>query len=361
MNHIHLAVGLRFKLYEKIYMISKILSDGNIQAIDQVFNKTVIFTKKELIKQLDLGILNFEVHNRNSKNSICEANFKFDIDDIEFEKHKDEAIFKFNVIKPFIFKDNICRTRSAIIKRVEEVNSLENNKPLVQELFDSNFFCKVSVASIYRWINQYEDSNRDIRSLIPGYRNCGGKNKFRLSSVIIDFLQEEINDYYLSSERPTIRDLFDKIRERVADHNEFSDEKIKAPSYPSITHYIKSIPEYDLIAYRIGKRTAENKYGQVNGGVEVTYPLERVEIDGTPLDLIVTDEEGETIGRPTFILALDKLSRYPLGFSLSFGNESWQDVMLCIWHILKDKSYVNEKYPDIKNEWSAFGIPQIKK
>ncbi len=44
----------------------------------------------------------------------------------------------------------------------------------------------------------------------------------------------------------------------------------------------------------------------VRPGPSVTRPLERVELDHTPLDLIVVDEEDRLpIGRPTVTLALD--------------------------------------------------------
>ena len=358
MFHVKLQAGLKFKLGKSVYMISKLLSDGNVQAIEETFNETILLTQSEMIKELTAGNLCFEVKDMSTSITNNKTKFEYPINDIEFEKHKDRAIFKFNVIKPLITLNSFSIGRDKVKQRVEIVNSYKNNPTLAQQIFDSSFYSEVSVASVYRWIKQYQLSNRDIRSLIPGYSRSGGKNKPRMNSIVVDFIVEEIHNYFLNSQKVTVVELYLKIVHRVSDYNKFANEKISVPSYTTVTRYINTIPEYEFIAGRYNKRLAESKFGQVNAGVEVTRPLERVEIDGTPLDLIVTDEEGDIIGRPTFIAAIDKLTRCIVGFSLSFGGEGWQDVMLCIKHILMDKSYVKEKYKDIKNEWVAFGVPE---
>jgi putative transposase len=355
--HVKLQAGLRFKLGKNIYIISKILSNSNVQAIEETFNETIVLTQNQMIKELNAGNLCFEIKDMSTSISN-KAKFEYPTNDIEFEKHKDSAIFKYNVIKPLIMKNSFSIGRDAVKQRVDIVNSYKDNQILAQQVFDSNFYSEVSVASVYRWIKQYQLSNHDIRSLIPGYSRSGGKNKPRMNSILVNFIVEEIHNYFLNNQRVSITELYLRIVHRVSDYNQFINEKISVPSYSTITRYINTIPEYEFIAGRYNKRFAESKFGQVNGGVEVSRPLERVEIDGTPLDLIVTDEEGDNIGRPTFIVAIDKLTRYVVGFSLSFGGEGWQDVMLCIKHILMDKSYVKEKYKDIKNEWLAFGVPE---
>lgn len=358
MGVIRLKVGLRFKLNEQIYRIATMFQDGNVRVIGEKFQEEKIFTKKNLITELCTGNLKFEINDRNNKTKGSEIVLKSSINDSEFEKYRDEAIFRFNVIKPFVFSENLCRTKKDIINRVKQINSLEDNPSALLDMFNSSYFNKVSVASVYRWIKEFEESNRDLRSLVPRYMNCGGRGKNRLHNIIIEILIDEVENYYKTSIRPSSLDLYEKIKLRIDDYNKFSDKKIENPSYDTIARYTRNLSEYEKESSRIGKRSADNKFYQVNGGIEVTYPFERVEIDGTPLDLIVTDENGNKIGKPTFILAIDKLTRYPAGFSLSFGYEGWQDVMLCIRHILMDKSYVKEKYPSIKNEWLAFGTPE---
>ncbi len=358
MFHIKLHSGLRFKLENRIFIISRLLSDGKVETLDETFDEKILFTQKELIKQLDSGNLHFEIDSIKNKDKKADGNNEFDTSFFEFEKHKDKAIFRLNVIKPLIIGRNYLLGAKNVDKRVQEVNSYENNIEKAHEIFDSSYFKKVSRASIYRWVKDYEASNQDIRALIPGYSRSGGKNKARCSEIVLAFINEEISNFYFDKQRVSMYDLYINVVDKISDYNEFAEVKIDTPSYVSISRYINAIPEYALIANRFSKKTADNRFKQVNGGVEVKYPLERVEIDGTPLDLIITDEDGDVMPKPVFIAAIDKLSRSIVGFSVSFGGEGWEDVMLCIRHILMDKSYVKSKYTDIKNEWKAYGVPQ---
>lgn len=359
MFQVRLHTGLRFKLGNTIYLISKMLPEEKVEAIDESFNHSEIFTWKELIKQLDSGNLFFEVPNYNTQTSTATSQFEYNTNYLECEEHKDIAIFRLNVIKPLIAHKDYLIGSEIINQRVIKVNSYKDNLEKAREVFNSNYFKEVSKASIYRWIKRYEASSHDIRSLLPSYFRCGAKNKPRVNELVMDFINDEIQNFYQNKRRVSVYDLYIKIVHRVSEYNQFSDFKIKLPSYMTISRYVNKIPEYDLISNRYNKRTADNQFSEVDNGVEVRYPLERVEIDGTPIDLIVTDENGEVIGRPVLIIAIDKLTRYIVGFSISFGGEGWQDVMLCIRHIIMDKSYVRESYPDIKNEWKAYGIPQI--
>jgi putative transposase len=47
-----------------------------------------------------------------------------------------------------------------------------------------------------------------------------------------------------------------------------------------------------------------------------------------------------------------------VGFSICIGSVGWPEVMQCMRHIMMDKSYIKNKYPDIQNDWNVFGIPK---
>lgn len=61
--------------------------------------------------------------------------------------------------------------------------------------------------------------------------------------------------------------------------------------------------------------------------------LERVEVDHTPLDVIVINERtGLADGRPTLTLLLCRHSRMVLGFSIGFEPPSELSVMRALRH-----------------------------
>jgi putative transposase len=355
MHGVKLIVGIRFKLQNNIYKIAERLPNSTLEVIDEAFGDTKIFTNNEIIDYLSNGLLHFEVTGKNTIKSDANINISYTFDDIDNLAYRDEAIFRYEVIKPLI---NGYKTMAMVDARVAEVNDWKNNPNILNKSTFKKIY-NVSRASLYRWIKSYNESNGDFRSLVPSYQTCGGKNKVRISPIVMDFINESIKTAYLQQTRITIKDLRSIVMDKIFDYNQYSNNKLTCPPLSTFARYINKIPEYELVAGRIGKRIAERLFNPVGDGVKVTYPMERVEIDHTPVDVLIVDEMGEVIGRPYFVMAIDKLTRYPLGFGIGMSNGvGWTEVMECIRHILTHKSFVKEAYPFILNDWNAFGLPK---
>jgi putative transposase len=83
--------------------------------------------------------------------------------------------------------------------------------------------------------------------------------------------------------------------------------------------------------------------------------LERVEIDHTPLDLILLEDELLIpIGRPYLTLLVDVFSGCILGFHLSYKCPSYVSAAKAISHAIKAK---NLEHLSIKlqNDWPCHG------
>ena len=355
MHGVKLIIGTRFKLQNNIYKVIKRLPHSTIEVIDEDFGDTKIFTNNEIYSYLSSGLLHFEVSGKNTIKSTDKINTSYTFDDIDDLAHRDEAIFRYEVIKPLI---NGYKTMAMVDARVAEVKDWKNNPNILNKSTFKKIY-NVSRPSLYRWIKSYNESNGDFRSLVPSYQTCGGKDRARISPIVMDLINESIKSVYLQQTRITIKDLRSIVMEQILDHNQYSSDKLFCPPLSSFARYVNKIPEYELVAGRIGKRIAERLFNPVGDGVKVSYPMERVEIDHTPVDVIIVDEMGEVIGRPYFVMAIDKLTRYPLGFSIGMSNGvGWTEVMECIRHILTHKSFVKEAYPFILNDWNAFGLPK---
>lgn len=360
MSTVNLKAGISFKLNNSIYTIQKRLPNLRVEALDVQFNETKIFSNQELITYLSSGELKFEVFGKNtvSTNEVLRTQYEFE--DIENIKHKEKAIFKFEVIKPLLDIPYSKRNHNFIEKRVAEVNSWANNPKLASDnLNDCAYYKTISKSSVYRWLKEYEYSNGDFRSLIPGFHNCGGKNKSRIDKKVQEFINDSINELYLNKQRVTVKELRSEVIYRINEYNKFSIDKLQIPQTSTFYRMVNKIPEFELVASRFGAKRAENQFSPVGSGVTVSYPLERVEIDHTPVDVILVNESGDYIGRPYLILAVDKFTKHALGFSIGLSNGvGWTEVMECIRHIITDKSYIKDMYPFIENEWNAFGVPQ---
>lgn len=357
-----LKSGVRFKLNNEVYTILKRLPGMKIEVQDS-FNEIKIFTNEELIKYLCEGKLLFECIGKNTVKRSDELCTSFVFNNIENEKHKDQAIFRFEAIKPIIGMPYLNRNYKTIQQRVDEINSWSENPKLAQEnLNGCTYYKKVSYISLYRWIRDYFESNGDFRVLLPSYYNSGGKDKPRMPQEVLKIIQDLIEEKYSTQQRISCEELRHIVLNKIAEENEFlsSSNRLQCPSRATFARIISNIPEYERVAKRIGKRTAFNQFNPVMAGVSATYPLERVEIDHTPIDIMLVDENGTCVGRPYLIMAIDKCTTQILGFSIGQSDGvGWSEVMLCIKNIMTDKSYVNKIYPSfINNKWSAFGIPK---
>ena len=87
-----------------------------------------------------------------------------------------------------------------------------------------------------------------------------------------------------------------------------------------------------------------------------TRILERVEIDHTPLKIVVGTEAGP-LGQPWLTVLVDYYSRMIVGFCIGFEPPSYAVIMDALRHAILPKSYVRERYPSITNDWPCFGIP----
>ena len=66
---------------------------------------------------------------------------------------------------------------------------------------------------------------------------------------------------------------------------------------------------------------------------------------------------GVADGRPYLTLLLDRYSRMPVGMEIGFESPFELSVMRALRNAILPKSYIKQDYPDIENEWPAFGKP----
>jgi putative transposase len=93
----------------------------------------------------------------------------------------------------------------------------------------------------------------------------------------------------------------------------------------------------------------------MDGGAAV-YPLQRVELDHTPLNWIaVCDRTGLPLGRPLLTVAIDAHSGYILGFYLSFYGPGVTSVTGVLKNSFLPKDDLIRGF-DLKNPWLSHGL-----
>ena len=336
------------------------------------FKKGLVFielnTRWQLIRRLVTGRLQFEsdhgeIRNLTDKETlglwntgkwiIDETSLGISGDAIYLATPADLATYP-------IYWQEIAKRKLHYIKKVNpEVNkfNVDNWRILIQEAAtEINDVKTPCPSSLHTWWKRYRVT-KSVNSLLP--RRIGSSRKEDTRYVIFE---DVVKSIFLNAQKLPTLDVVNKVKQRISLMNlsRDSDKKIKPISQSAIYRWVNNLRQDISDSSRLGADVARNKYRSVHGGLKTHQILERVEIDHTPLDLIVIDSTTNLpLGRAWLTLALDKYSRMVVGFYISFNAPSSYAVMQCLKQMILSKEQLLKRFPDIKNEWPPLGIPDL--
>ncbi|MEE9573895.1 MAG: Mu transposase C-terminal domain-containing protein [Candidatus Neomarinimicrobiota bacterium] len=203
---------------------------------------------------------------------------------------------------------------------------------------------------MYNLLKLYQENNYSLSSLIP-QKSSGGKQRSRLSGAVESIMQSTIEEMFLSSQRHRISKIIEEIKLRC----HFA--QLKVPGDVTIRRRIAKLDTKTIISKQHGIKIARAQFNYVNPTTEAAYPLETLQIDHTPVDLIIVDQQyRQPIGRPYLTLAIDVYSRCIAGFCLTLDPPCAVSVGLCLTHATFDKAeWLRNK--GIETLWPIWGKP----
>lgn len=209
----------------------------------------------------------------------------------------------------------------------------------------------VDAATLYRWLRRF-NAFGVMTALIP--RKRGWRyGSTRLSQSTEAVIVEVIRDFYLTSQRPSVQKSVTEVLRRC--HK----QGVELPSPTTIRDRLAKVDEKDALRGRGQREKAKNKFTPVAGRFpNADYPLAVVQIDHTPVDLILVDDVyRKPIGRPWLTLAIDVYSRMVVGYYLSFDAPSETSVAMCVAHAALPKEEWLLLH-EIDAEWPVWGFPR---
>jgi len=254
-----------------------------------------------------------------------------------------------------------AKVRRLFVKAVEGLpNSESVLKPVIQKTWETLREPKTLPhwTTVFRWKKRYAESGSDILALVDDV-NRKGNRKSRYPTEVTEFVEKAIEDRYLKLERNTIQETLDYAIVLVATENRLRPQsaQLPLPTRRLVTSKIEAIPAFDRYAARHGRIAAVKRFRSVLQHRTTNAPLERVEIDHTPLDLMVIDDDsGLPLGRPYITACIDDYTRCLLGIYISFEPPSNFTVSRCLMHAFIPKTELHVKFPAIQNQWSAHGV-----
>ncbi len=205
----------------------------------------------------------------------------------------------------------------------------------------------LSERQIYRLIQRLRELDGELTALLPR-GSTGGRGKHRLSAPREALLHRLIAEIFTTAQKRTAADLIRAIR------NQALKDGLTPPSESTIRRRLKTLSLAEKC--QRGEKHPEAKpiYGVTP---LANAPLDWLQIDHTPVDLIIVDPiDRLPIGRPWITVAIDIFSRCIAGFHLSLEAPSATSVGLCLTMVATNKmSWLKER--NIDANWPIAGKP----
>ncbi|QAZ39569.1 integrase [Methylibium sp. Pch-M] len=213
------------------------------------------------------------------------------------------------------------------------------------------------ISTIHRWKRQFELAQRDVRGLFARLDRRGGRGQSRLDDEVEASLTEAMDTIVLGQKRSSASEVRNAVLVDLERKNAYRTvgNQLKPPSLRTVQKRMAQLYAFDVCAARHGAKEANRRYGDSIAARQVTRILQVVEVDHTPVDLWVVDEEGNVLGKPNLTALLCRYSRCVIGFFLSLVSHDVETVFGALRHALMPKDYVRERYPEIRGEWACYG------
>jgi len=211
----------------------------------------------------------------------------------------------------------------------------------------------VHFTTLYRWLRLYESSGV-LESLLPRKRGRR-RGETRLDDAVEAIIQDVIETVYLTRQRAPAQKAVLEVRRRCLEAG------IQPPHANTVRNRIAALHPYRRLKARGRRKEAAEKYLPTPGSFPgADYPLAYVQIDHTPVDLVLVDDEYRLpIGRPWVTLAIDVYSRMVVGCHVSFDAPSETSVALCVAHAVLPKADWLTRLGLGEDEdlaWPAYGL-----
>jgi putative transposase len=203
------------------------------------------------------------------------------------------------------------------------------------------------------WITNYERAGFDVCALREDTRRSGNRDGKLNVKIAVLMLKHAVK--YASRNQPKKKHLYTDLCNEIDElpENVTADAGNKPLPYPSTKTFFKVIAKldkYDVYAGRHGVAAAKLKYAMVHGGLDVTRPGQRVEIDewlvslqvllvDTGLWKYLTPEQQAKVERIRMWLcvAVDCATRCILGMRLA-RTASSSNVIAVLRMVVSDKT-----------------------
>lgn len=181
----------------------------------------------------------------------------------------------------------------------------------------------------------------------PAYGYC-----HRARRDVEAIIEDHLTRYYLRRERPSLARVVTEIRSACGEQG------LQPPTRRTVQRRLDAMDAREVMRAREGAKAARQRFAPVTGKYRAKRPLDVVQIDHTPADVILVDSfERRAIGRPWVTLAIDIATRMVTGYHVSLEAPTRLSIALCLTRAVAPKA---EFLADLEYNvpWPAQGKPE---
>lgn len=240
----------------------------------------------------------------------------------------------------------VAKERLRIIKPL-----LANPRRSRSEVMEAAKAAGKGIATVYRWLRMYEESGR-LSTLVPERRGRVPGTTY-LSRTQEAIITTAIEDKY-TGKRGSAQAVIEAVAIACRNANQ------PVPNPQSVHERINALHPRDKLKAQGRHDLARNLFSAIKGQYPgATFPLAVVQIDHTPLDLVVVDPVyRKPIGRPCLTLAIDVYSRMVCGLYLALEAPSSTSVGMCLANAVNAKDAYTEAL-GVPGSWPVWGKPAL--
>lgn len=203
-------------------------------------------------------------------------------------------------------------------------------------------------ATIYRWMKRYAEKKAVSALLRQPRKDIGSK---RLPDEVEAIITKYLDANYLTEQRRSVASVAKDIKADCKANN------LPVPDPSTIRARIRALDPKLVAEKRYGKKYSDERYLPLVGSIpNADYPLAIVQIDHTPMDVIVVDEKWrKPIQRPYLTIAIDVYSKMIVGFYISLDPPGALATGLCISSAILGKEGYLKQLGLGDLSWSCWG------
>ena len=355
MTMIHIPVNSRVRLDDTVYKVTCHTETGELNLTCCQTGKPLLISTRELVEKIIDGEASIE-------QQVPETMLKL----------KGQIEKRFDA---FNERDKaVARERLSYVEKVDEHLAESNLTTAINDVIQGAVTGRISMppsfTAIWRWYDAWIKGGRNITALLPRH-HVKGRRPTCLCNRSFEILQEVIEDHYLIRTPKTKLSVFKLFKGRLVKENKLHPEagRMHIPSSRSIYRFLAGLDPYEVMAAQKGRKEADKVFAPVGLGLVARFPLHIVEVDHHFIDLTLSSQVGDVIGKPWLTLAVDVYSRMPVGLYISFEAPSYVSVMHCLKHaILPKEQYLERVLEQFKaqsatvldakfsSDWPCFGL-----